>query len=78
MGSLKHNLRGLPVTVTTSFVTVDNAVALIQVAGLSSVDVFKIDIDSFDCDVLLRVLRAFGPAVVIAEYNLSTFRRRSR
>ncbi len=70
VGSLKHNLRGLLVTVTTSFITVDNAVALIQGAGLSSVDVFKIDIDSFDYDVLPRVLRAFWQAVVIAEYNL--------
>jgi hypothetical protein len=70
LGALRHSLRGLPVTVAKSFITVGNAVALIQGAGLSSVDVFKIDIDSFDCDVLPRVLRAFRPAVVIAEYNV--------
>jgi len=67
---LARNLGPFNVTIKQSFITVGNAVALIQGAGLSSVDVFKIDIDSFDCDVLPRVLRAFGPAVVIAEYNV--------
>jgi hypothetical protein len=67
---LARNLGPFNVTIKQSFITVGNAVALIQGAGLSSVDVFKIDIDSFDCDVLPRVLRAFRPAVVIAEYNV--------
>ena len=50
-----------------SFITVDNAVSLIKKARLPFVDVFKIDIDSFDCDVIPRVLREYTPAVVIAE-----------
>ena len=70
VGALMHNLAGLPVLVAKSFITVGNAVALITGARLPAVDVFKIDIDSFDCDVLPRVLRAFAPAVVIAEYNV--------
>ena len=64
---LTQNLNGLPVRPVKSFITVDNAVSLIKKARLPFVDVFKIDIDSFDCDVIPRVLREYTPAVVIAE-----------
>jgi len=67
---LKTNLAKLPVRPVQSFITVANAVGLIERAGLPFVDVFKIDIDSFDCDVMPVVLRSYRPALVIAEYNV--------
>ena len=44
--------------------------ALIARAMMPAVDVFKIDIDSFDCDVIPRVLHAYSPALLIVEYNV--------
>lgn len=67
---LQATMSKFPVRSVKSFITVENAVSLIQQAELPAVDVFKIDIDSFDCDVTPRVLVEFQPSVVIAEYNV--------
>lgn len=67
---LNLTMTEFPVWAVNSFITVDNAVPLIQEAELPEVDVFKIDIDSNDCDVTPRVLEAYRPPIVIAEYNV--------
>ena len=67
---LNKTMMGFPVRAVNSFITVDNALELIRDAGLPHVDVFKIDIDSFDCDVTPKVLAAYKPLLVIAEYNV--------
>jgi hypothetical protein len=58
------------IIIQKNYVQVQNAVELIERVGLPFVDVFKIDIDSFDCDVMPAVLRAYRPALVIAEFNV--------
>jgi hypothetical protein len=67
---LQANMRNFNVRTKQSFITVGNAVSLIQEARLPAVDVFKIDIDSFDCDITPLVLKVFKPALVIAEFNV--------
>ena len=56
---------------TIADITVTNAVALIKNAQLPFVDVFKIDIDSFDCDVLPRVLQAYTPVRDVVYFDIS-------
>jgi len=60
---LRKNLNRLPVRAVRSFIKPENAVQLIQGNGLKHVDVFKLDIDSFDCDVLPSVLRSASPSI---------------
>ena len=67
---LQAAMSKFPVLSMKSFITVENAVSLIKKARLPAVDVFKIDIDSFDCDVMPKVLAEYKPSVVIAEYNV--------
>jgi len=67
---LNKNFKGLPVKAALKEIFPDNAVKIIKDGGLSYVDVFKIDIDSWDCSVLPEVIKQFKPAVAICEYNL--------
>jgi len=61
---LQAAMSKFPVLSMKSFITVENAVSLIKKAGLPAVDVFKIDIDSFDCDVMPKVLAEYKPSGV--------------
>jgi hypothetical protein len=69
---LERNFRGLNVTPVISMVTPENAVHLIMGFGIVRVDVLKIDIDSWDCDVLPAILgrEELGVKVVLVEYNV--------
>lgn len=69
---LKRNFAGLKAKPIMATITQWNAVSIIRNAGLERVDVLKIDIDSWDCEVLPRVLREadFGIKVVLVKYNV--------
>jgi hypothetical protein len=69
---LEHNFRGLKAKPIIGMITPENVVGMIRNAGLSKVDVFKINIDSWDCEVLPVILKeaSLGIKVVLVEYNV--------
>lgn len=73
-GQLRQNFRNMSSSVQPliKMVTPDNVVGLIESAGHRTMDVLKMDIDGWDCDVLDALLshKDWGLAVVMAEFNV--------
>lgn len=69
---LERNFEGLKASPVISMIAPENVEQVIRGAGLKKVDVLKIDIDSWDCEVLPVVLReaTFEIKVVLVEYNV--------
>ncbi len=73
--SLKQNARGAPLLLSESFVTKDNisgicqdAIAYLQVAPNTGVDLLSVDLDGNDLHLLEKVLH-ISPRVICCEYN---------
>ena len=71
MGKVLKETLTTPFNVVThiGYITPENIVSLIESFFPSTLDILKIDIDGWDCDVLPRVLAVYHPAVVLVEFN---------
>ncbi len=70
---LRANFRNLSMVETViRMVTPDNVAGIIESSGYRAMDVLKMDIDGWDCDVLDAMLtqKDWGLGVVMAEFNV--------
>lgn len=67
---LRKNFQGLRAKAVHAFIYSNNVNSILTRNNIKTIDVFKIDIDSFDCDVILSVLENYSPSVIFSEYNI--------